>query len=263
MLNALNNKEDSKNYLDAESIESSKENNSNEITEKKEVTEGPKDVEALKEVIRDAEVGDAFFFGKMEQDNNWDNGAEPIEWIVLEKTANEAFVISRKVLEWLTFSQYDDTVKKYNEKGIVIGTTGTSNYFTWDIVRNQQRAWLSNELYVNGFTESEKALILLTSHETPSEGYATFEDEFDDYLYIPSQEEVEEHMLDVQLRTAEMTDYVAAKAKQETGEYIRWSLRSRATSLKSSMLIKEDGELGAMYTNVPTGVRPVMWLDIS
>jgi len=154
-------------------------------------------------------------------------------------------------------------VKEYNEKGSVIAATGTSNNFTWDIERNQQRDWLTNELYENGFTESEKELILLTRHETPSEGYASFEDEFDDYIYIPSKEDVETYMPNHHLRQAEMTAYAAEKAGISEGENVRWSLRTEAISSKSTMQINEKGEFGSWYCNAFNGVRPVMWLDIS
>ncbi len=262
-MNALNNEENSSHHLDDKERESDEEGSTEEITNESDETEETEEVKALKASIREVEIGEIFFFGTTEQDNNLNNGAEPIEWIVLEKTEDKAFVISKKVLEWLMFSQYDDSVKEYDENGNIIALTGTTNNFTWDIDRNQQRAWLSNELYVNGFTESEKALILLTSHETPSEGYASDEDEFDDYLYIPSKEDVEIYMPDYLLRQAEMTAYAAEKAGISEGEYVRWSLRTEAQSSKSTMQINEKGEFGAMYTNTPNGVRPVMWLDIS
>ena len=69
-------------------------------------------------------------------------------------------------------------------------------------------------------------------------------------------------MPDVQMRKAEMTAYVAEKAGMKEGDYIRWSLRTVATSWKSTMQINEKGEFGSWYCNSPNGVRPVMWLDI-
>ena len=224
-------------------IDSEEEISVEELVEQRNETS---DVKELREKIKDVEVGDTFFFGETEQDNILENGAEPIEWIVLEKTEDKAFVISKKVLEWLTFSKYDDEM--YDD----------DNAYTWDIERNQQRIWLTNELYTNGFSENEKEIILLT-HNAADELHLG---EYVDYLYVPSQEEVEEYMLDVQMRKAEMTAYVAEKAGMKEGDYIRWSLRTVATSWKSTMQINEKGEFGSWYCNSPNGVRPVMWLDI-
>ncbi len=216
------------------------------------------EVTELKKKIKEVKVGDTFFFGEAEQDNNLENGAEPIEWIILEKNEDRAFVISKKVLEWLTFSKYDDTEVEYGEYGFVISASGSPNNFTWDIDYNQQRIWLTNELYVNGFTENEKELILLTQNEPD----ALPEEEFSDYLYVPAKEDIEAYMPDIELRKAEATPYAAEKAGLNEGEYIRWSLRTEAPSSKSTMQINEKGEFGSWYCNSSNGVRPVMWLEI-
>ena len=122
---------------------------------------------------------------------------------------------------------------------------------------------MTNELYEFGFSEDEKAIILVTHSEDGIFSY----DEYDDYLYIPSMEEVEEYMPDINMRKAEMTTHAAEKANQAEGEFGRWSLRSMVMtdeweSRKYTRQITEEGELGSMYTNAPNGVRPVMWLDI-
>ena len=137
------------------------------------------------------------------------------------------------------------------------------NFFTWRIDRNQQREWLEKYLYENGFTESEKAIIILTHNKTP--GYKDNYDlqESDDFLYVPSKEDVEKYMPDISIRQAQMTAYVAEKAKKDTEEYVCWSLRTEGATPKYSMQILENGEFSSMYCSMPNGVRPVMWLDIS
>jgi len=256
MLNMLNEERFTSVISDIDDRESGEEEKPKVIRNESDETE---EVKELKEKIRNTEIGETIFLGETEQDNNLENGTEPIEWIVLEKTDNEAYVISKKVLEWLTFSEYKDKIEVDGEK-----VTVPYNYFTWDIEKNQQRAWLTNVLYAEGFNEVEKEIILLTRQETPSAGYFTFEDEFDDYLYIPSKEEVELYMADNRLRQAEMTVYVAKKANQEEEKFVRWSLRTKMKdSQKYTMQITENGEYGATYTSIQNGVRPVMWLDIS
>ena len=46
-------------------------------------------------------VGDVFTFGRFEQDGRTGNGAEPIEWIVLDKQNGKILVISKRGLEWI------------------------------------------------------------------------------------------------------------------------------------------------------------------
>ena len=123
---------------------------------------------------------------------------------------------------------------------------------------------MTNELYEFGFSEDEKAIILITHSKDGIFSY----DEYDDYLFIPSMDDVEEYMPDINLRKAEMTAYVAEKANQVEGEIGSWSLRTMLMTnewqeWKYTRQITEDGEVGATYTSVPNGVRPVMWLDIS
>ena len=244
MLNELNSNKPAGNTFDFNEDSHENVENSEIIDAENELSE---EIKKLKEEIKDIKVGETFFFGETEQDNNVGNGAEPIEWIVLEKTEDKAFVISKKVLEWLTFSKYD--MGNYRD------------YFSWDIELNQQRFWLTNELYQNGFSNIEKELIL----STYIEDCGLYADDYNDYLYIPSEEEVEEYMQNKDLRIAEMTAYVAEKANQIEGKLGCWSLRSMPMpdSFKYTMHINEDGELSAMYTFTPNGVRPVMWLDIS
>ena len=83
--------------------------------------------------------GDSITFGSYDQDGTEDNGAEPIEWIVLSADDNSALLISRYALE----------CKKYNEENTSI------NWATCTL-----RNWMNGEFYGSAFTEDEKARIL-------------------------------------------------------------------------------------------------------
>ena len=45
-------------------------------------------------------AGDTIIFGTYEQDNNPDNGPEPIEWDVLDSKDGNVLVVSKYVLDW-------------------------------------------------------------------------------------------------------------------------------------------------------------------
>ncbi len=255
MLNTLNSGDINEYMLNISDSSSEEEGNSEVLKEEHVERAGAQE---LKEKIKNTEIGSTFFLGETEQDNNTENGTEPIEWLILEKTEDKVFVICKKVIEWIPFSKYED---KADEEGI---EGGSINDFTWNIDQNQQHDWLFNGLYKEGFTESEKEIIVQTHNiTTDSVLIGTWQLESDDYLYIPSKEEVETYIPDVANRKAEMTVFVAEKAKKNETEYICWSLRTEGPSSRYTSQILENGELGAFYTNVPNGVRPVMWLDIS
>ena len=60
-------------------------------------------VAAAEELTRnttDISVGDIITFGHYEQDNNLDNGAEPIEWIVLDVQDGKALLLSK--YDWMS-----------------------------------------------------------------------------------------------------------------------------------------------------------------
>ena len=82
-------------------------------------------------------------FGHYEQDDNTDNGAETIEWIVLDydKTKNRTLLLS----------QYGLDTKPYNSMQTNI---------TWE--NSSLRKWLNEEFLNTAFTAEEQSAILIT-----------------------------------------------------------------------------------------------------
>lgn len=56
-------------------------------------------------VIADAAVGDIVTFGSYEQDNDLENGMEPVEWYVLDKEDGEATLMSVYLLDWQSYNE--------------------------------------------------------------------------------------------------------------------------------------------------------------
>ena len=96
-------------------------------------------------------------FGKFEQDNDPTNGAEPIEWIVLEDDGAQMLLLSKYILDF----------RYYNEVG--------NDHQRWD--ECSVRKFLNGEFYDDSFTDAEKAKIIekeLITYEDPTfsfEGY--------------------------------------------------------------------------------------------
>ena len=97
--------------------------------------------------ITPANAGDIITFGTYEQDNNTGNGAEPIEWLVLDNQGDRMLVISRYGLD----------CRKYNETRIDV---------TWETC--SLRSWLNGEFYNTAFNDSEKASIMTTTISNPN-----------------------------------------------------------------------------------------------
>lgn len=80
-------------------------------------------------------------YGAYEQDNNLDNGKEPIQWIVFNKDeeTNSVVLLSRYILDT---KQFDDSYKSTS----------------WD--KCSLREWLNTSFYEEAFSETEKAGLL-------------------------------------------------------------------------------------------------------
>lgn len=85
--------------------------------------------------------GDIIKFGAYEQDLNYTNGKEAIEWIVLKKTNNSVFLLSKYALDALP---YHNTVENV----------------TWETC--SLRKWLNNDFIKSAFNKTEQSMIKTT-----------------------------------------------------------------------------------------------------
>ncbi len=88
--------------------------------------------------------GDIIKFGAYEQDGDFTNGKEAIEWVVLEKTKKQVFVVSKYVLDCLPYNKEATTV-------------------TWEDC--SLRNWLNEKFYANAFNTTEQNMIKTTTVE--------------------------------------------------------------------------------------------------
>ena len=102
-------------------------------------------------------IGESIFLGSYEQDNDPENGKEPIEWVIIGESETGYWVQSKYVLDFKNFHH-----KK--EKGVCWETS--------DI-----RAWLNGEFYEESFTDAEKAQILLTTVDNSEDSELFYENE--------------------------------------------------------------------------------------
>ena len=90
------------------------------------------------------EIGYTFSFGTYEQDNDLNNGKEPIEWVVIDKSEenNSCFVISKQILDCLPYNNKREKVLWKN---------------------CSTREWLNSSFYDTAFSDTEKENILQTT----------------------------------------------------------------------------------------------------
>lgn len=99
-----------------------------------------------KDVFRSAKVGDKITFGEYEQDNDLENGAEPIEWIVMEKDEDGNLLLASKyILDNRVFSDDPDSP-------------------AW--VDSSLRKWLNSTFYNAAFSKEEQKVIHTFSYTT-------------------------------------------------------------------------------------------------
>ena len=224
-------------------------------------------------------VGNTVTFGHYEQDCIEYNGAEEIEWLVLDVQDNKALLLSKYLLD----------AQPYHTSRVRI---------TWE--NCSLRAWLNNQFLNQAFTSAEQAAILTTLVDNSLEqeynlgrGY-TGGNNTNDKIFLLSFKEANMY-LDVkpsdqsstgtnQKATAASTQYALTNTKvryflssneSKTSEGKNagvWWLRSNgymdrvnpgATNVSIIGTFVELGDFNAIRLNEPNcGVRPALWVDL-
>jgi len=150
-----------------------------------------------------ARIGDKIYFGTYEQDNNFNNGTEEIEWIILDEDENYFMLYSMYALKAMAFSE-------------------TGNYgITWE--DSDVRQWLNKEFYVQAFSDEEKEKIALINTDSwlHNPDYNTISgksnqvryEETSDYVWLLSYGEYEERWRrdSKTFASNKISDYVVAQ----------------------------------------------------
>ncbi len=223
-------------------------------------------------------VGDGVFFGRYEQDNDLDNGPEPIEWIVLEtdEAGHRMLLITRFGID----------AREYHE--VYAGVT-------WETCT--LRAWLNDEFLNTAFTPEEQAAILLTDVDnSQSQGYGGWNSDggrdTQDRIFLLSVAEAgryfgarhfQEDGGDSEAARTAPTPYALARGaftNDEDGSATSdgripgwWYLRSPGYGQRDAAIVAPNGFVSYYCVNEdhypvhtdepPSGmVRPALWVDL-
>ena len=204
---------------------------------------------AAAESTPDYAVGSYVTFGHYEQDNEPQNGKEPVEWLVLERQEDRVFLLSRYCLD----------ARAYHTDFIPM---------TWELCA--LRSWMNGEFFTELFTPEEQARVLETEvvnrknpHYSTPGGNDTL-----DRIYLLSLAETEAYFPSIPTRQASATAYAKAHGAfvNEKNGNSWWWLRSPGVRRIDACGVRADGRIsgyGSRDVNRPSGtIRPVIWLSI-
>ena len=198
-------------------------------------------------------VGNIVSFGSYEQDNDKSNGAEPIEWRVLDVSDGKALLISLYGLD----------AKQYNS-GL--------DAITWE--NCLLRKWLNEDFLSAAFSGDEQSRIVMTqvvNNDSAKFGTAGGNDT-EDRVFLLSYEEVNGYFESKDAMKCVPTAYAVACGVEES-QYAKvdgrltsyWWLRSPGSNSIYKSGVRDNGnadEGGFGVTNTTIAVRPVIWVNI-
>lgn len=209
-----------------------------------------------------ADVGDTVTFGTYEQNNNYSDGNESIEWIVIDKQEDKIMVVSKCIIAMQPFN------------------TTNEGHISWE--KCTLRKWLNNDFLNEAFSDAEKKLIsdtTVSNTEYLARGlsYSTTDYSTTDKIFLLSENE--RNMLSsVDALKGIVTESVIALFSDAANSDVAninpsnfeplWWLR---TTWEDAVDCQASVAYGASYDehehdtcNVEesAGVRPAMWISL-
>ena len=195
-------------------------------------------------------VGDYITFGNYEQDNDLDNGKEPIEWLVLDKRDDKILVISKYALD----------CQPYN--------TSYTNV-TWETCTLRQ--WLNDNFINNAFNSTAMQKITTTYIPNNANKYWGTDGGNNTYdkVFLLSMSEVEQHLSFISAGCLPTAYAMAQGGYDPTTNGVNpngfWWLRSPgdrsdyAARVFGYGLIEKEG---CPVDKASTAVRPALWINL-
>lgn len=196
-------------------------------------------------------TGDIVTFGKYEQNNNRQNGTEPIEWLVLEIQNGKALLLSKYALD----------AKPYHDR---------YGSITWEDC--SLREWLNGDFLNTAFSEAEKNSVLTAEIDnSKSQGYHEWRTDGGnntvDKVFLLSDAEAWFYFSSNASRRCTPTAYASAMGadfKTENGEQYAtgWWLRSPGENEYSAEYVNFRGDhISNVVGNGYVSIRPAVWVS--
>ena len=203
-------------------------------------------------------VGGIVTFGRYEQDNDYANGQEPIEWIVLDVEDGRSLLISKDAIEKMLFGeQYTDGQRRWDECYL--------------------RDWLNTVFIADAFNDTEIQGIITTKVDNTHGQYEMphIVDDVDteDRVFILSTTEAGTYFTSDDARRCKPSEYalnkkvsykmVSDSLDRKTG-FCSWWVRTRVAAWNIGYVMSDGyittiiGFDGCVFNYI----RPVIWLDL-
>lgn len=208
-------------------------------------------------------VGDYVTFGTYPQTEAGDD-ATPIEWLVLARDGQKAFLISRYGLD----------TEPYNERGTSV---------TWETCT--LRSWLNDEFLNRAFTVEEQAGIIETEVDnSESQGYREGDRNWHtsggnntrDRIFLLSYAEANKYLRvwlgagNITKPRVSPTAYAlrgtSPSDQDKTADgaaSVSWWLRSPGYKQDEAAIVRSNGSLSSKYVTLWSGcIRPALWINL-
>ena len=190
---------------------------------------------------------EVYTFGRYEQDGDTANGAEPIEWLVLDRDSIRVLLISRYALDFQSYTSFYQPVEE--------------NACWKDC---SLRGWLNDAFFNTAFTPEEQQKIVVTNTTIP------YSDTFipggtEDRVFLLTKEDVRYYMTSTEDAQVTPTAYARAQLpdyQTDTGATVTWWLRSDLNN-HASVVLWDGRTNDSMRSYEPAYVRPVIWLAMN
>ena len=193
-------------------------------------------------------TGDVATLGSYEQDNDLNNGPEPIEWKVLTVENRMALLLSTYALD----------AKQFH--------TNSSGFVTWE--GSSLRKWMNDDFFNTAFSPDEKAYVSQSVIANPANkrSGASAGNKTTDRIFLLSTDEVNEYFESEDARICEPTEYAKAAGAQVSYKYTSWCLRTPVITGMTESIVDGIGwitSIGAFLDDATRTVRPAFWLDMN
>lgn len=212
-------------------------------------------------------------FGHYEQDGNFSNGKEDIEWLVLEVKGNKALLISRNTLDC---QYYNLSPCNWEESYL---RAWLNSFFLSEAFNSQEQAAIQTMLIDNSAAQDMEGLPFVDMGEKFSA--AASGKHTTDKIFLLSYREANAYFLSDEERLCEPSMYVnslrdfdEAALRDTYGLTVSggWWLRGNGLSIETSdgktywaeYKVTPAGNAAAtLADDSAVGVRPVLWVDLS
>ena len=234
-------------------------------------------------------------FGTYEQDGNTANGAEPIEWYVLDEQDGKTLLISKFILDAQPYDTWGVDYPWYltNPRPVSDHTWATSSVRAWLNGAFLQKAFSADEQgKIKPYTSSDtKNFGTTTAADSPSKE-AHVEKDITDKVFLLSAWEAKSLFINDDARMAQATAYAKAQgvyvnadtaSDQTTVGFSPWWTRTVGYYAGYAAVVVEDGYVhgdgfrqdgnyhdsfmhGSSYESPlggQFGIRPCIWVDSS